>query len=277
VTPAHKVRVVQVLRGTGAVVAVTGDGANDAPAIRAADVGVALGRRSTNAARAVADIVVTDDRIETLTDAIVEGRAMWSSVRDAVAVLLGGNLGEAGFTLAGSLLDGSSPLNARQLLLVNLLTDLLPSTALAMRSPGARTPEQLLLEGPDRSLGAALIDDIVDRGLTTGGAAAGAWLIGRVTGSAHRASTIALVTLVGTQLGQTLTMAHGDPIVVATALSSAGATATIVQTPGLSHFFGCRPLGPLGWATAGAAMGIATTASRNGGLRQRFVDLSRSI
>ena len=76
----------------------TGDGANDAPAIRLADVGIALGRRATPAARAAADLVVTDDRIETIIDAIVEGRAMWGSVRDALGILLGGNLGEIAFT-----------------------------------------------------------------------------------------------------------------------------------------------------------------------------------
>jgi cation-transporting P-type ATPase I len=261
-SPAHKVAVVRALHRTGHVVAVTGDGANDAPAIRAADVGVALGPLSTNAARGAADVVVTDDRIETLTDAIVEGRAMWSSVRDAVAVLLGGNLGEAAFTLAGSLFDGASPLNARQLLLVNLLTDLLPSTALAVRPPGATSPERLLQEGPDQSLGTTLTTDIVDRGLRTAGSAAGAWLVGRTTGSRNRASTIALVTLVGVQLGQTLAVAHRDPVVLAAVLGSAGVTAAIVQTPGVSHFFGCRPLGPVGWATAISAAGIGTVAPR---------------
>ena len=104
VTPAQKVRIVQALQNSGAVVAMTGDGANDAAAIRLADVGLALGKRATNAAKDAADVVVTDNRIETIIDAVIEGRAMWASVRDAVAVLLGGNLGEIALTLGSELL-----------------------------------------------------------------------------------------------------------------------------------------------------------------------------
>src|SRR5262249_22334118 len=111
VSPAQKARVVQALRAAGRVVAVTGDGANDAPAIRLADVGIALGERATPAARETADVVITDERIETITDAIADCRAMWRSTRDAIAVLLGGNLGEIVFTLGTGLISGASPLN----------------------------------------------------------------------------------------------------------------------------------------------------------------------
>src|SRR5581483_3279274 len=133
VTPAHKVRIVRALQQAGSVVAMTGDGANDAPAIRLADVGIALGHRSTEAARDAADLVVLDDRIEVLVDAVAEGRGMWVSVRDAVALLVGGNLGEIGFTVGGTLLGGRAPLNPRQLLLVNMLTDVAPAMAIAVQ------------------------------------------------------------------------------------------------------------------------------------------------
>ena len=135
VTPAHKVRIVQVLQGRGRTVAMTGDGANDAAAIRLAEVGVALGRGASPAARDAADIVVTDDRIETLIDAIAEGRALWGSIREALAVLVGGNLGEIGFTGLASLFSRQAPLQPRQFLLVNLLTDLAPAVAIAVRPP----------------------------------------------------------------------------------------------------------------------------------------------
>src|SRR4029453_12714264 len=88
VTPPQKVRIVRALQRAGRVVAMVGDGANDAPAIRLANVGVALGEQSTTAARAAADIVLTDERIETLVEAVAEGRAMWASVRDAVSILV---------------------------------------------------------------------------------------------------------------------------------------------------------------------------------------------
>jgi cation-transporting ATPase I len=262
VTPTHKVRIVRALQQAGHTVAMTGDGANDAAAIRLADVGVALGDRGTDAAREAADLVVVDDGIESIIDALVEARAMWSSVRDAVSVLVGGNLGEIGFTLGtGLLAPGGSPLNARQLMLVNLLTDMLPSMALAMRAPGRLDPDALMREGPDTSLGTALTSDVIIRAGATAASTTGAWLIARSTGTSAHASTVALATLVGTQLGQTMLAGYRSPLVVAAALGSAGALSTIIQTPGLSHFFGCRPLGPLGWSTAITASAIGTGAS----------------
>ena len=103
VTPADKVRIVGAYQRGGKAVAMTGDGANDAPAIMLADAGLALGERSTPAARSAADVVITDDSIETIVEAIIEGRAMWAAVRDALAILLGGNFGEIAFTAGASI------------------------------------------------------------------------------------------------------------------------------------------------------------------------------
>ncbi|KWW98725.1 ATPase [Carbonactinospora thermoautotrophica] len=261
VSPAQKARIVKGLRALGRVVAVTGDGANDAPAIRLADVGMALGRGATPAAREAADVVVIDDRIETITDAIVEGRAMWASVRDALAILLGGNLGEIIFTVGAGLTSGADVLNARQLLLVNLLTDMLPALAVAVRQPPGITPEALLAEGPETSLGGALTRDIYIRAAATSGAAIAAWLLGRMIGVRGQASTVALVALVAAQLGQTLTVSGRSPLVVASVLASLAALALVVQTPGVSHFFGCRPLGVRGWTVASGTAFAATLAS----------------
>jgi P-type E1-E2 ATPase len=108
-SPAQKVRIIQAYQSIGKVVAMTGDGANDAPAIRLADVGIALGKRGTPAARAAADLVVTDDRLETSIAALVEGRAMWASVCEALGIPLGGNFGEIAFTVLGAALTGRSP------------------------------------------------------------------------------------------------------------------------------------------------------------------------
>lgn len=262
VTPAHKVRIVEAYQRAGRVVAMTGDGANDAAAIRLAHAGIALGRHGAPAARLAADLVVTDDRIETIVDAIVEGRAMWASVRDALAVLVGGNLGEVAFTMGTALLTGASPLGARQLLLVNLLTDMVPALAIALRSPVQRTPEALLHEGPDASLGDALVRQIVLRALATAGGAGGAWLAARATGRARRAQTVALAALVGSQLGQTALVGLRSPLVLGSTALSAAALVAVVQVPGVSHFFGCTPLGPVGWGiAAGAATGATTVAA----------------
>jgi cation-transporting P-type ATPase I len=275
VTPTHKVRIVGAYQRQGRAVAMTGDGANDAPAIRLADVGVALGEHSTSAARAAADVVVVDGRVETLIDAIVEGRAMWTSVREAIAVLIGGNLGEILFTVATSAVSDGT-LGPRQLLLVNLLTDAAPALAIAMRPPKDKAPEDLLREGPEASLGVALERQIVSRAVATAAGAGVAWAGARVTGRATRASTVALVGLVGGQLGQTLAAGGRDPVVLAAALGSGVALAAIVQTPGLSQFFGCTPLGPVGWGLglggAAVATALATVTPAAVALVPRFAD-----
>jgi len=246
-SPHHKVRIIQAYQRLGRVVAMTGDGANDAPAIRLADVGIALGRRGTPAATAAADLVVSDDRLETIVAALMEGRAMWASVRAALAVLVGGNLGEVTFSVLTSALTGSTPLSARQIMLVNLLTDLAPSLAIAVREPAGQTGERLLREGPHRSLGAALTRETLLRGLTTACGAGLAWGTARLTGTQRRAGTVALAAVVGTQLAQTLTTGGLDRHVLIAGLGSAAVLAGIIQTPGVSQFFGCRPLGPVAW------------------------------
>jgi cation-transporting ATPase I len=261
VTPAHKTRIVRALQRRDRTVAMTGDGANDAAAIRMADVGIALGKRATPAARDASDLVVTDNRVETIVDAVIEGRAMWSSVRDATSILVGGNLGEVAFTLGGSLVDGRPALNARQLLLVNLLTDVAPAMAIAVAPPRGMTPEQLLEEGPDRSLGEALNRAIISRAVTTAAGTGGAWMAARLTGTRVRASTVALAALVGTELGQTLLTGWRSPLVVGSSVASGALMALIIQTPGVSNMFGCRPLGPLGWSQALTASGLATVGS----------------
>ncbi len=261
VTPLQKVRIVEAYQRAGKSVAMTGDGANDAAAIRLADAGIALGGRGTAAARAGADVVVVDDRVETIVEAIAEGRAMWDSVRDAVAILVGGNFGELGFILVGSAVTGASPLNPRQLLLVNLLTDMAPALAIALREPRDRTTDTLLHAGPDASLGGALTRQIAVRAGATAAGATTAWMIARATGTPTRARTVALAALVGTQLGQTLLVGWRSPIVVGATAVSVAALVVVVETPGISQFFGCRPLGPVGWSIATCASAGATGAS----------------
>jgi magnesium-transporting ATPase (P-type) len=262
VAPHQKVRIVNALQEAGLTVAMTGDGANDAQAIRLADVGIALGERSTAAARQAADLIVGEERIEAIIDALLESRALWRAVRDAVGLLVGGNVGEIAFTVFGGLRLGRSPLNPRQLLLVNLLTDTAPALAMASRPPKDRDPEALLREGPEASLGAALNREILVQGAATGLAGALAWGVYRRLGDESRADTVGLLALVGSQLAQALARGGHAAAVRRAALGSAGILLGVVQVPGLSEAFGCRPLGPLGLLTAGGASLGATAAIR---------------
>lgn len=151
---------------------------------------------------------------------------------------------------------GRSALNGRQLLLVNLLTDLAPALAIAVRPPSGDHADGLLREGPDSSLGGTMTREIGLRAAaTTLGATAG-WTLARYTGTRRRAGTVALVSLVGTQLGQTVLAGGTSPTVLVSTAVSVGALVAVVQTPGVSHFFGCTPLGPVGWSiAAGSALG----------------------
>jgi cation-transporting ATPase I len=156
-------------------------------------------------------------------------------------------------TTASSLATAPPPLNARQLLLVNLLTDFVPALAVAVRPPRHTTPEMLLNEGPHAAVGEALTQGLIRRAIATATATTGGWLIARATGTTGRASTVALTSLVGAQLAQTAMAAKGDPVVLAAVAGSAAALAGIVQSPPTSALFGCRPLGPLAWGITGAA------------------------
>ena len=254
-SPENKVQIVQTLERIGKVSAMVGDGANDAAAIRAATVGIAVVAHGSDAASSAADVVLLDERIDTLLDALDEGRELWQRVQAAVAVLLGGNAGEVAFAIIGSALTGRSTLNARQLLLVNMLTDALPATALAVSPLNEQGADGG--HGPDE---AALWRKVAVRGLTTASAAVGAWGLASVTGRPHRASTVALVSLVAAQLGQTLLESH-DPLVVATAVGSLGVMGTLITIPGVSQLLGCTPIGPLGWAQALGTAGIATVGA----------------
>jgi cation-transporting ATPase I len=270
-SPEQKVSLVAALRRSGATLAMTGDGVNDAAAIRLADVGIGVSGAESPAARAAADLVLTDLDLTRLVDAIAEGRAMWSRVRDAVSVLVGGNAGEVAFTVLGTAFGGRAPVNTRQLLLVNLLTDMFPALAVAVAAPRRRVDDtaegplaehplqDVLLAGPHRGFTSSVRQLVLVRGAATTAGATAAWATGRLTGLPGRASTMGLAALITTQLGQTAWMGRRSPLVLATTAGSLAVLVAIVQTPGVSRFFGCTPLDPIAWGVvlASAAAGTA--------------------
>jgi cation-transporting P-type ATPase I len=264
VSPEQKVRIVQALQQAGHVVAMTGDGANDAAAIRLADVGIGVAGTSSTAARSAADLVLTDPDPLRLIAALAEGRSLWSRVRDAVSILVGGNAGEVAFAVLGTALGGRAPLNTRQLLLVNMLTDMLPALAVAVGfddGPSGNGGDDVLAAGPVTLSGADLARTLAIRGGATALGASGAWYAGRVTGRPRRADTMGLAALVTTQLGQTLLMGRRNPLVLVTCVASAAVLIGIVETPGISQFFGCTPLGPVAWGIVAASSAAGTAAA----------------
>lgn len=135
VSPAHKLRIVEALQMNGKVVAMTGDGINDGPALKAASVGVTLGDKGSDVARSIADVVLEDDDLSTMITAIRQGRTIYDNIRKSLHFLLSTNLSEIEVMLVSAIIGGAEILNPMQLLWINLITDIFPGLALALEPP----------------------------------------------------------------------------------------------------------------------------------------------
>jgi Ca2+-transporting ATPase len=251
VTPADKLKLVEVLQASGHVVAVTGDGINDTPALRRADVGVAMGMSGTEAAREAAEIVLTNDDFSTIVRAVHEGRRIDENVRKFVAFLLSANLGEVILFGIAVLAGLGVPMTVVQVLAVNLLTDGLPAVALSRdpASPGVMRRGPRGLGGLfTRRLGFALALAGTAVGLT----ATGAYVVGREL-APDSAQTMAFATIALAELCLVFSLrsshdaAWRGPRNATLAWSVAGSAAIVallVYVPLLHEPFGTHALGP---------------------------------
>lgn len=195
VTPEHKVRIVKAFQKTGAVVAMTGDGVNDAPALKKSDIGIAMGRKGTDVAKNAADMILNDDNFVTIVDAVKQGRNIFDNIKKAIHFLIATNIGEIVTIFVGLLLGVKSPLLAIQLLWVNLVTDSLPAIAL-----GLEPPEKNIMNRPPRDAKKSIFADglmgkIVVEGFMIGMFTILAFFIGNKYYGIEVARTMAFISL----------------------------------------------------------------------------------
>ena len=199
VSPSHKVRIVKALREKGKIVAMTGDGVNDAPALKGADIGCAMGITGTDVAKEASDLILTDDNFSTIVTAVKEGRTIYDNIRKAVIFLLTSNTGEIVTLLVAILIGWKAPLLAIHILWINLVTDSFPAIALGLEpsEKGLMTQKPRQPETP--ILGDGLAGLILLQGFMIGALSLTAFIIGQQT-DLVTARTMTFLTLSLSQL-----------------------------------------------------------------------------
>lgn len=274
VNPSHKLRLVRAFKRAGHIVTMTGDGVNDAPAIKEADVGVAMGESGTDVAKQAADVILMDDNLATLVSAVEQGRAIYANIRKFVRYLLSCNIGEVITMFLGILMGMPVVLLPVQLLLVNLATDGLPAIALGLEPPEPdvmRKPPRK----PDESFFAdGLLSRIVWRGIMIGLCTLGSFSTAlRFGATLTEARTAALLTLVVSQLIHVFECKseHGTLFsvryfsnwkLIGAVLISAAMLAVTIWLPQATVIFGTAPLfGNILWQALGFSFAVPVITS----------------
>ena len=201
VEPVHKLRIVRSFKRRGEIVTMTGDGVNDAPAIKEADVGVAMGITGTDVTKQAADVILLDDNLATLVNAVEQGRCVYSNIRKFVRYLLSCNIGEVLTMFLGILMGMPIILMPVQLLLVNLVTDGLPAIALGLEPPDSDIMNKPPRKSTEGFFAGGLMSKIIFRGIFIGLSTLASFaVIMRMGGTVEASRTGALITLVMSQL-----------------------------------------------------------------------------
>lgn len=269
VTPEHKLRIVKAYQSRGHIVAMTGDGVNDTPAIKQSNVGIAMGRTGTEVTKATADMVLKKDHFGSILEGVKEGRTIISNIRKAIGCLLTGNLAEIIVTATAVMVGLPMPLVPIQILLMNLLTDAVPAMILAV-NPGRQTRQTKRQDIVDK----ALYQKVVTRGILLGAGSLGLFAVALGAGVPLAvAQTAAFTALVVGQLVQTLSWrqegtAEGigeslkDRYLVGGLGTSFLALLAAIYVPPLARFFHTAPLMPQFWLAVLLIAGSVSVLAR---------------
>lgn len=195
VTPEHKVRIVKAWQRTGAVVAMTGDGVNDSPALKNADIGIAMGKNGTDVAKNASDMILTDDNFVTIVEAVKQGRNIYDNIKKAVHFLIATNIGEIVTIFMGLLLGLKTPLLAIQLLWINLVTDSFPAIALGLEPAEAGIMQRKPRDAKKGLFADGLWNQIIIEGIMIGMLTLFAFCLGNNLYGLKVGRTMAFVTL----------------------------------------------------------------------------------
>lgn len=287
VSPSHKLKIVQAYQKAGRVVGMTGDGINDGPALRAADIGIAMGARGTDVARDLSDVVLETDDLLAMEGAVRRGRATYANIRKAIGYMISTNLSEVLVMFGATALGLGQPLNPMQLLWINVLTDVLPGLGLSMEPPEAdimnRPPRDPKAPMFDRASYGRMISQAAVMGGTSLGlyGLAGARGLGARPASTHaatHASTMAATSLIVSQLlhAQSLRSRNAwilgnsdlppNPALRWAVGGALGAHGLALAVPPLRRLLGLAPLSPiaLGVSVAVGCLPVVINEARKG-------------
>ena len=253
VSPEHKIRIVSAWQRRGAVAAMTGDGVNDAPALKKADIGVAMGITGTEVSKDAASMILADDNFATIVRAVVNGRSVYANIKNAIAFLLSGNMAAILSVVYAALAGLSVPFQPVHLLFINLLTDSLPAIAIGMEPARKGLLKQKPRDPKAPILGKVLLGQIFGQGLLIAVPVMTAFYLGRACGGAAAASTMAFATLTLARLfhgfncrGRESIFRLGlgsNPWSLAAFAAGVVLLAAVLLLPGLSTLFQAAALG----------------------------------
>ena len=272
VTPADKIRIVKAWQEAGEIVSMTGDGVNDAPSIKSADIGIGMGITGTDVTKNVADMVLTDDNFATIVNAVEEGRRIYDNIRKAIQFLLGSNLAEVLAIFTATLL-GFTILEAPHLLFINLVTDCFPALALGLEKAESDIMRRRPRDPSDGIFAGGLGFDVLYQGLLVTALTLAAFFIGERFETGHWAfmniaqceqgMTMAFLTMsmceifhsfnMRSQRGSVIKMSlrgsHNMPLFGAM-VASLVLTTAVIEIPFLANAFGFTPIGFAEYATS---------------------------